>query len=606
MGGVSQAFPATAWPLNRSEAGVGHVVLAPAGLGGSVALVPALAPARPCSDGAAGVRWHPASVPHGLRVRGMLTEPRAPVALRPPTRIPGFLAQDAGPSYCHMVYNFRRAHSDLDIPHELLASAFRDAKETGSRDGIPSAKGGTVAVCRPALGEQQPTHPPPGADTGGDAAEDWLAVLRHKRNVDAVLSGRAAHEDASELPRGPLWSSRREWAMYAGGECGNELWALPLPLADDAAQGFPSLQRRDTDCAAGAEVRPSIEFTTPIRQVVARASHPGFACVRTDSMVATVALSQYHEGAEWEPHVDADVAGHPYSYDSGDRWTCHASWSPWRAAESALASGTGAVRLWDCAAGRETLLGNADQAGEYDIQWNCCEYWSSPRQLLCANPDTLYCLDARVGCTRTAVMSLAESPFASTGEVFTAICPSALHPLHAVAASSHAIRVFDQRYLRQPVMAWAHGCTPADPPIYLQSEMLPGFAGGHAACIFAATERSSRVYGFVYGQGGSDQPYSSLDQFMLRPGTHASSSHEAVQDVLAIDPQSSEDMTSAYTHVAEYPTARLAGFSFHLLDIPVDTAGTGVAVDAVCVCVDELGAVVGHHIVVAPNAPTEA
>ncbi|KAJ2704201.1 TATA box-binding protein-associated factor RNA polymerase I subunit C, partial [Coemansia spiralis] len=581
MGSVSKAFPATAWPLNRSEAGIGHAALAPAGLGGAVALIPTLSPVQFRADGAAGASWHPAAVQHGLRTYGQLSEPRAPVTLRPPTQIPGFLAQDTSPSHSHMVYNFRRAHGDLDIPHELLASEFRDAEAAGSWGGLPAIKGGTVAICRPALGEQQPEHPPPATRARADAAEDGLAVLRHEMNVDPVLSGRSTRGTGSELARAPLWSSRREWAMYAGGECGNELWALPLPSADDVVQGFPSLQRRDIDAVAEATVGPSIEFTTPIRQVVARAAHPGFVCVRTDSMVATVALSQCHWGAEWAPNVDADVAGHPYSYDSGDRWTCHVSWSPWRAAETALASGTGTVRLWDCIASCETMLKDADQAGDYDIQWNCCEYWSSPRQLLCANPDTLYCLDARAGRTQTAIMTLRDSPFASSGEVFTAVCPSALHPLHAVAASSHAIRVFDQRYLRQPVMAWALGSTPADPPIYLQSELLPGSAAGHAACIFAATEKSSRVYGYVYGQGGSDQPYTSLDQFMLRPGSHTSPGHEAIQDALAVDPQSNEDMTSAYTHVSEYPTARLAGFAFHCLDTAADTAGGGPVVDAV-------------------------
>ncbi|KAJ1734261.1 TATA box-binding protein-associated factor RNA polymerase I subunit C [Coemansia biformis] len=614
MGSTSKAFPAAVWPLNRSEAGIGCAALVPAGLAGSVALIPALSTPGDRRADAASVHWHPASFQHGLRTHGLLSEPRPPVTLRPPTRTPGFLKQAECPPYYRMVYNFRRAHGDLDIPHELLATAFQEAEADGGWDNIPSMKGGVVAVCRPALGDRWPPNPPPNAGETGGSAEDNLRGLRFKRDIKPALATRARAEgddgDSEAASEPGVWSSRREWAMYASGECGNELWALPLPLPDDGAHAFPSLRRCGSAIpdATAAEVAPSIEFTTPIRQVAAHSSHPGAVCVRTDSMVAIVGLSQCHRGPNWTPYVSADVVGHPYSYDSGDRWTCHASWSPWRATEIALASGTGSVRLWDCAAGREVLLKDAEQAGSYDIQWNCCEFWNSPRHLLCANPDALYFLDARAGRTQTAIMSLPESPFALSGEAFTAICPSALHPLHAVAASTHAIRVFDQRYPKQPVMAWEHGSTPADPPIYLQSSRLPNYADGHAACILAATEKSSRIYCYVYGQGGSDQPYTSLDQSVLRPAAHASTVYETIQDALAIDPQRSEDMTSAYTHIAEYPTARLAGFSLSFM-APVDgtdagVAGTRAPADSVCVSVDELGAVVGHHVVVAPSAST--
>ncbi|KAJ2356721.1 hypothetical protein H4S01_006643, partial [Coemansia sp. RSA 2610] len=325
-------------------------------------------------------------------------------------------------------------------------------------------------------------------------------------------------------------------------------------------------------------------------------------------MVCTVSLTQSHSGPNWVPQLEACIDGSPYTYDAGDRWTCHASWNPWCSSEYALASGTGCIRLWDCATDRGTVLKAANPSIDYDIQWNSCEYWSCPRQLLCASPTELTVLDARATAVRTTLMSLKESPFAYRGEAFTAICPSALHPLHAVAASTHAIRVFDQRYPKQPIIAWEHGWVPFDPPVYLESTRLSDYTQGSAAGIFAATERSARVYSYIYGQGANDQPYTSLSQHLLRPTTSAANVFETIQVPLAIDPHDTLDYTSGHTYIADYPTGRLAGFSTRLV---ASRTGTETKRDqvlangsAVCICLDSFGAVTGHRFVVAPDSDT--
>ncbi|KAJ2354990.1 hypothetical protein GGF43_002949 [Coemansia sp. RSA 2618] len=262
-----------------------------------------------------------------------------------------------------MVAQFRKAHSDVDIPHELIAEAFSEAAADTVWDERAPIKGNNVACCRPALDEE---------DLRAHCTDyEQAAMFLHKQEVKPLLQS----VDGSEFG----WSSRREWAIYAGGECNSELWALPLPSAEDAALrdcGFWPREPADMPIpTSDADVRLSLEFTTPIRQIISHDSHPGRACVRTDSMVTLVDLIQRHSGSSRIPHVDANIAGSPYTYDTGDRWTCHASWNARNASEIALASGTGCVRLWDYATSRDTLLRGADTDMQYDIQWNCCDIY---------------------------------------------------------------------------------------------------------------------------------------------------------------------------------------------------------------------------------------
>ncbi|KAJ2613116.1 hypothetical protein H4S08_002373 [Coemansia sp. RSA 1365] len=604
MGRVSKRFPATAWPLNRHEAGVEHIALVSTYLGVVGCAFPTLHPSRQGRLLESDIHWHPASMRPDMRTHNILSEPQIPVMLRPPTRIPGFMQPCKDLSYQEMVCQLRNMHADLDIPHDLIAGLFRDALDDASRDAMSYTKGNTVACCRPALNEKSIPHTlPPGAKAGMSPKE-IIAAARGKQEVGLNFGG-SGYSDNDDFQDALGWSACREWTVYAGGECNNELWSLPLPSTEDMGIAFPSLRpRADVDAApSGVEAGPSMEFSTPIRQILASDSHPGFVCVRTDSMVGIISVAQCHRGVEWAPYIQADVVGEPYAYDSGDNWTCHASWCQWNISELALASGSGAIRLWDCNVGSVTTLQDKNlPSSRYDIQWNCCEYWGSPRHILCANNDIIYQLDARTKCKNTTIMSLAQSSYAFNSEAFTAISTSALHPLHAVAASTHAIRVFDQRYLKQPVVAWEHGFPQSDSPTFLQTTLLPNYAQGRAACIFAASEESSRICGYVYGQGASDEPYTSLDQLALRSTTPASMACENIQDMLAIDPYGNQDTVLGHTHITDYPTARLAGVLFRFL--PSGTAETTDpgsvhgAMDAVCVCVDELGAVTGNHIVV--------
>ncbi|KAJ2078728.1 hypothetical protein H4R24_004281 [Coemansia sp. RSA 988] len=610
MSPISKAFPAAAWPLNRREAGVEHVALAPTYLGIAGCAFPILDPPKQGKLLGLDIQWHPASMRSDTRTQNTLYEPQSPVMLRPPTRIPGFMQPSKNLLYQEMVYHFRSMHADLDISHEIIAGEFRDAKDDASRDIMAFTKGNTVACCRPALSEELIPHTLPPNAKAGILPKELISAARWQHDVGLHFCD-MDYGDGDDVLEARKWSSHREWAMYAGGECNNELWSLPLPSLGDTAYGFPSLQSR-----AGAdrsqsdvEIGPSIEFSTPIRQIIACDAHPGFVCVRTDSMVGIISVAQCHRGAEWTPYIRANVVGEPYAYDSGDNWTCHAAWNQWNISELALASGTGAIRLWDCNVGSETtLIDNKCPSPHNDVQWNSCEYWGSPRHILCGDNDTLYYLDARTKLKNTTIMSLSQTPFAYKGETFTAVSTSALHPLHAVAASSHAIRVFDQRYLKQPVVAWEHGFPRSDPPIFLQTTLLPNYTKGRAACIFAATEESSRVFGYVYGQTTNDQPYTSLNQMALRPITDVSMACENIQDTLAIDSYDNQDTILRNTHITEYPTARLAGVSFRFL--PSETAGAEnpdcihSAMDAVCVCVNELGAVIGNHIVVGTGDST--
>ncbi|KAJ2807475.1 TATA box-binding protein-associated factor RNA polymerase I subunit C [Coemansia guatemalensis] len=610
---ISKAFPAAAWPLNRREAGVGHAALAPTYLGIVGCAFPVLRPSKQGRLLGSDIHWHPASMRADTHTHSTLYEPRAPVMLRPPTRAPGFMQNSKNLLYQDMVSHFRSIHADLDISHGIIAGEFRDAMDDASRDVMAFTKGNTVACCRPALDEELIPHTTPSGIEAGMLPKEIISAARRQQEIWLHFGGRD-HGNGDDVLEAPRWSSHREWALYAGGECNSELWSLPLPSREDMASEFPSLRSRAgaDPRQYGMEAEPSMEFSTPIRQILACDEHPGFVCVRTDSMVGIISVAQCHRGIEWTPYIRANIVGEPYAYDSGDNWTCHAAWSRWNISELALASGTGAIRLWDCNAGSATTLKDDKwPSARYDIQWNSCEYWGSPRHILCGNGDALYYLDARTKLKNTTIMSLDQSPFAFDSETFTAISTSALHPLHAVAASTHAIRVFDQRYLKQPVVAWEHGFSKSDPPTFLQTTLLPNYAEGRAACIFAAAEESSRVYGYIYGQTASDQPYTSLDQVALTSTTAASMACEDIQDTLAIDSYDNQDTIVGNTHITDYPTACLTGVLFRFL--PSGTAETTgpdsmhTVMDAVCVCVNELGAVTGNHIVVGTgdsnNAP---
>ncbi|KAJ2491437.1 hypothetical protein IWW37_002321 [Coemansia sp. RSA 2050] len=548
------------------------------------------------------VSWKAASAQPQLGTHNVLIETGSPVVLRPSTRTARFLepsnASDSVQSMCNA---FGVIHRDLDIPDGIIRDALTEALDESDWNHIASKKGNVVACCRPVLNRIDVVQC---ANEQGVAGLEWLQRACNKRDVRPVM----APGDEREY----RWSSHRMWALYPGGECNSELWALPLPTTEDQHGEFPSLRyrARANDLSRRAEVRPSIEFARTIRQVITRELHPGFACVRTDNMVSLLSLVQRHLPPDWVPEVEISVAGLPYLYDRGDKWTCHASWNPWTMSEMALASGTGCVRLWNSDAGCTTELKGRDVSDKYGNQWNCCEYWNSPRSLLCANPDTLYMLDSRSGSSRTDIMSLVDSPFAAEDELFTAICPSSLHPMQAIAASTHFIRVYDQRNLSQPVVAWRHNLSTYDPPIYLQACAIPQYEDGRAAVILAASEQSSRVASYVYGQHASDHPYVSIEQAMLKSSTKATSVGEAVQDMLAIDMKESPDMTLCYTYISSHLSSRLSGLSLQLLPPPKPDTNASAeelkaapkSTDAVCITIDESGALVGRRLLLIPRA----
>ncbi|KAI8325567.1 hypothetical protein GQ54DRAFT_204385 [Martensiomyces pterosporus] len=587
----SLEFPSIVWPLNRKETGAGYSAVEPFDLGACSHMLPVI---RALSDDTppGKISWQPASIQPDPRSHGIIEEVGKPVVLRPATRIPGFLTESAEPDYREMTLQFEKLHKDLDIPHDLLVGAFKEA--SGESVGNPTGftQGNLVACCRPALS----THQPP-KDTAVALGSAWPTSAQFQRDVKLGPDDRRGEQGLEYR-----WSSHREWTLYAGGECGNELWAAPIPAAGDSGEMFPSLRFRSGagQPASDVDVQASIEFTTPVRQIIARNPHPGFACVRTASMVSLLSITQCYSSSNWTPYIKASIAGCPYSYDDGDPWTCHVSWSPWTLSEAALASGGGYIRLWDFEAGRGSELKTGDGLEDYDIQWNCCEYWNSPRHILCANPDELYFLDARAGSSKTSIMSIPDSAFAFDEEMFTAICPSAMHPMHAVAASTHAIRVFDQRYLKQPVVAWRHNNPLTDPPIHLQSSDLPQYSMGRAAAIVAASEESSQIATFVYGQHSSDGPYISIEQSMLSTSTGTLSIQETVQEGLAIDPMENKDMTIGYSHIPRYSTPHLAGLAFHIM--PQGSGNASTATSAVCLVLDDLGTLIGHRLHVMPSA----
>ncbi|KAI9479276.1 hypothetical protein LPJ78_002656 [Coemansia sp. RSA 989] len=582
---ISKAFPTVVWPVNRTEAPLTLKAVDPATVGCVLPVMPS-----PESSKRSCLRWHPISILPKKHTRGLLAEIQDPVVLRPTARIPGYLAPNYG-SPQDMISQFQKACSDTDISYEMVTRLFRDAALDTAWNIQPPVKGNTVACCRPLLEDE--------LSEDYEIDSEIAAALQHNHKV---------YPFANISTNDYKWTSHREWAMYAGGEGNNELWALPLPSKEDdflySSGYWPYIGTEHP--FSEAEVAPSIKFTTRIRQVLAHPSHLGRVCVRTDSMVSILDLVQGHSGPRFVPRIEAKVVGIPYTYDNGDQWTSHMSWNPWRVSELALASGTGCVRLWDCATGYETELKSCDS--ENDIEWNCCEYWSCPRQLICANPDLLYMLDVRASKTQTSILHLKE--YGSEDEVFTAICPSALHPQHAIAASTQAIRVFDQRYLKQPILAWEHKCLPVDPPMFLQSELLPNYSRGRAASIFAATEKSARVHVFTYGQDSTDQPYTSLDQQMIRPSSSIGNSYKVIQEALAVDPYGYQDYTNGHTYIPKYPSSSLSGVAVRIIesDRGNESADSSwqQSASAVCLCLDELGTVSGHQLVIAPDLDAAA
>ncbi|KAJ2397735.1 hypothetical protein GGI23_003431, partial [Coemansia sp. RSA 2559] len=95
-------------------------------------------------------------------------------------------------------------------------------------------------------------------------------MLRDKADVKPDLSiGKRGIDEA----HGYRWSSSHKWVLYPGGECNSELWAMPLR----AEAKTNHAQNEDSPLANNLEAKPAMEFTTAIRQVAARESHPGFA-----------------------------------------------------------------------------------------------------------------------------------------------------------------------------------------------------------------------------------------------------------------------------------------------------------------------------------------
>ncbi|KAJ2887941.1 hypothetical protein FB639_000980 [Coemansia asiatica] len=328
----------------------------------------------------------------------------------------------------------------------------------------------------------------------------------------------------------------REWILFAGSETKSELWMQPLR----------------SDMQSGAFC--SMEFTTAIRQIRTHRAHLGLACVRTDSMAALVQM------VSDDPQVTLQISGTPYDYGSrgADHWVCDAAWSPWMASEIALASATGDVRLWDCSAARETsaFAGRGPRR-----RWAACDYWGAPRVLLCADNTTLSCVDARANRMNTVFLDTTQSAFASAGEVITAAKASETHPLHAIAATTHYIRIYDRRYARQPLLAWEVP-DPDDPPVRIESTDIGG-----RDIVFSAT-KSAQVSVFEYLQPMTDAPFVSGMQTVLDPPP---TSLLAMQDALAIDPT-----------IETMPVrTRLEGLALY----------TGTQGDTACLTLDVLGGI---------------
>ncbi|KAJ2842656.1 hypothetical protein IWW36_005827, partial [Coemansia brasiliensis] len=122
---------------------------------------------------------------------------------------------------------------------------------------------------------------------------------------------------------------------------------------------------------------------------------------------------------------------------------------------------------------------------------------------------------------------------------------------------------------------------------------------------------SARVYIFTYGQDSNDQPYTSLDQQLIRPSSSIGSAYKAIQEALAVDPYGYQDYTNGHTYISKYPSSSLSGFAVRFIETSseneaADTSSSPQAANAVCVCLDELGTVTGHHIVAASDLDTAA
>ncbi|KAJ1896064.1 hypothetical protein LPJ66_004216 [Kickxella alabastrina] len=447
------AFPATVWPVHRSERAAAYSGAGALGVwqrGNMLAAVGA-------NTGAgAGVRWLAQSEPSAQGVRQQAR------MLRVATHVPGLLEARAPPPAEEMVAHFERMHAALDIPRDLLLGLFGDAVSQPE----PARAGSLVAV-----------------------------------------------------------AGRR--ALFAGGPAGTQLWAQQLGAADAA-------------CV--------LELAAPLRQVSARAAFPGLCGVRTDGVAALVRLRPAPSMAP------AAVDGAAYDLSRGDRRTCHAAWSPWAAAEAALASSTGAVRLWDAAAARQTELtaGGGSGAG-----WAACEFWGAPRVLLTATGAALGCVDARARRTALVLLDVAASPHTSAGEALTAAAPSALHAMHAVVASTHALRLYDRRYARQPLLAWA-----------VDAQAAPAFVATAAVAgrgVIVVATRAASVSVFDYAQPAPDAPLAAGAQTALRLPPQSA---RAMQDACAIDPSA-----------PAAPRVPLAG-------IALSAAGDG---PALCLALDALG-----------------
>ncbi|KAJ2559461.1 hypothetical protein EV175_000325 [Coemansia sp. RSA 1933] len=586
--GVYGAFPSIAWPLNRTETGISHTGLDALNLGVLGGMLPTIDEDSMDTQ----VAWLPLSKPaNRSQPHGILCELREPLVLRPPTRIPGFLKRSKALSQKDMVQQMQIICHDMDIPPAVVVDALEEASVDAMRESTSPFTGNAVGYCRPVLDYSATTW------SGSLSKRNKFyrrSTMRHKMDVKPDLLGMGPGDDSNH---GYRWSSSCEWALYPGGECSSELWAMPQRVDFTALQA----QSEDEPTSEGQDAQPAMEFTTAIRQISVREAHPGFACVRTDSMAALIQVTQVCDATALNSHVAAELVGDPYSYDRGDQWTTYVSWSPWNISELALASGTGAVRLWDCSAGKQTELKTSDDMGAYGLQWNCCEYWNSPRHLLCANPDRAYYLDCRAGrSSLTSLLSPEKSEFAFDSERITAALPSALHPMHAVVASTHALRVFDQRYPEKPVVVWSLPHMQNDPPVYLHSTPLSSYEDGKAAMIFATSKESSQTFSFVYGQHEPGSPYVSLEQGMLKSATAVSTIRETIQDSLAIDPQENKDIVSAFAFSSDYPTAPLIGFAVcpaaHAKPQAEAKGSKPVYAGMACISVDELGKVVGHRL----------
>ncbi|KAJ2445482.1 hypothetical protein GGI03_007660, partial [Coemansia sp. RSA 2337] len=314
----SMAFPVVAWPMQRSEAEVEYAATVAFDLGTFGHMLPKVGSEQRPEGAQTSIGWKAASAQPQAETYSVVTEAGPAVMLRPSTRTAQFLetstTNDSVQSMCN---TFGMLHRDLDIPKDIIRDGFTEALDESDWDHIASKKGNVVGCCRPILNRVDVVQC---ANEQGEPGLEWLQRTCNKRDVRPVA--------AASSEREYRWSSHRTWALYPGGDCNSELWALPLPTAADQHSEFPSLRyrQRASESARRAEVGPSIEFARTIRQVITRDSHSGFACVRTDNMVSLLSLVQRHQEPDWEPRIEASVVGLPYLYDRGDKWTCHASW----------------------------------------------------------------------------------------------------------------------------------------------------------------------------------------------------------------------------------------------------------------------------------------